>query len=50
MSFFRYLNKESNSIEKIAIDSEDEFGIMAKQINENIEKAKKQTDEDQINQ
>ncbi|WP_105912274.1 methyl-accepting chemotaxis protein, partial [Aliarcobacter cryaerophilus] len=46
LSFFRYLNKESNSIEKIAIDSEDEFGIMAKQINENIEKAKKATDED----
>ncbi|PRM97140.1 methyl-accepting chemotaxis protein [Aliarcobacter cryaerophilus] len=46
LSFFKYLNKESNDIEKIAIDSEDEFGIMAKQINENIEKAKKATDED----
>ena len=45
-TFFRYLNRETNTIEKIYINSEDEFGIMAKQINENIEIIEKSVEED----
>ncbi|WP_418180351.1 methyl-accepting chemotaxis protein [Aliarcobacter lanthieri] len=45
-SFFQYLNRESNSVERISINSEDEFGVIAKQINENIGKIEKSIDED----
>ena len=34
--FFKFLNKENNSPSKIAITTNDEFGAMAKDINENI--------------
>ena len=44
--FFDYLNRKSNSAEKISINSVDEFGEMAKVINENIEKTKKGIEED----
>jgi len=37
-SFFRYLNKETMQVELIALNSKDEFGEMAKGINENIKK------------
>ncbi|MDN5126739.1 methyl-accepting chemotaxis protein [Aliarcobacter butzleri] len=46
LSFFEYLNREIVHAEKINIDSEDEFGVIAKQINENIEKIEKSIDED----
>ena len=35
-SFFEYLNKKSDSVEKISIESHDEIGNMAKEINLNI--------------
>jgi methyl-accepting chemotaxis protein len=36
--FFKYINKEEEKAHLIHIDSEDEFGIMAKIVNQNIEK------------
>ena len=44
--FFDYLNRKSDSVDKISVDSIDEFGIMANVINENIEKTKKGIEED----
>lgn len=41
-SFFSFLNKESNDITNIQINSSDEFGQMAKLINENMEQVKQQ--------
>ncbi|RBQ31110.1 hypothetical protein CRU92_08020, partial [Arcobacter sp. FW59] len=38
LGFFAFLNKESKSTTEIKIDSQDEFGTMAKVINENIKK------------
>ncbi|MDX9742365.1 MAG: methyl-accepting chemotaxis protein [Arcobacteraceae bacterium] len=38
-SFFSFLHNETNSSELIKLDSKDDFGVMAKVINENIEKA-----------
>ncbi|MFA7571561.1 MAG: methyl-accepting chemotaxis protein [Sulfurimonadaceae bacterium] len=35
-SFFAYLNKESKLVETISLDSDDEFGKMAKIVNQNI--------------
>ncbi|HJE03621.1 Methyl-accepting chemotaxis protein IV [Aliarcobacter thereius] len=46
ISFFKYLNKEISSTEKIKIDSIDEFGVIAKQINQNIEITEKSIEED----
>ena len=37
LSFFRYINKEESKANLIEINSEDEFGIMAKMVNKNIE-------------
>jgi methyl-accepting chemotaxis protein len=37
-SFFKYLNKEISKSEPIKLDSQDEFGKMAKIVNENIQK------------
>ncbi|OCL86433.1 Methyl-accepting chemotaxis protein II [Aliarcobacter thereius] len=48
ISFFKFLNKESNNIYKIDIYSKDEFGQMSKIINENIEKSEKLLLEDSI--
>ncbi len=39
-SFFNYLNKESSEVESININTSDEFGEMAKAVNENIIKTK----------
>ncbi|QKF74088.1 MCP-domain signal transduction protein [Aliarcobacter faecis] len=39
LSFFSYLNKESSKVGLIEINSEDEFGQMAKVVNENIRKS-----------
>ncbi|RXJ70120.1 chemotaxis protein [Halarcobacter ebronensis] len=46
LSFFTYLNREKNDVEKIKIDSKDEFGQMSKAVNENIEKTKQGIEED----
>ncbi len=48
LGFFKYLNKESNNAELIAIDSKDEIGVMAKIVNENIENTRKIIDQDMI--
>ncbi|MCG3652074.1 methyl-accepting chemotaxis protein, partial [Aliarcobacter butzleri] len=40
-SFFGYLNRESTKVELINLDSKDEFGQMAKVVNENIVKTQK---------
>ena len=48
MSFFKYLNRQSDEIEKISVKSNDEFGQMAKVINENIEKTQKSINEDRV--
>ncbi|MFY9099714.1 methyl-accepting chemotaxis protein [Aliarcobacter cryaerophilus] len=45
LSFFAFSNKESSNVELITLDGNDEFGIMAKVINENIQKT-----QDLINQ
>ena len=46
LSFFRYLNKESDDVELLDDSAEDEIGLMAKVINENIQKTKQSLDED----
>ncbi|MDN5107498.1 methyl-accepting chemotaxis protein [Aliarcobacter butzleri] len=45
-SFFAYLNRESTKAELINLDSKDEFGQMAKVVNENIVKTQKGIEED----
>ncbi|MCT7615901.1 nitrate- and nitrite sensing domain-containing protein, partial [Aliarcobacter butzleri] len=45
-SFFAYLNRESTKAELINLDSNDEFGQMAKVVNENIVKTQKGIEED----
>jgi len=39
--FFAYLNRESQNVELIQISSNDEFGMMAKVVNKNIQKTQK---------
>ncbi|WP_151949676.1 HAMP domain-containing methyl-accepting chemotaxis protein [Aliarcobacter butzleri] len=45
-SFFAYLNRESSKAELINLDTKDEFGQMAKVVNENIVKTQKGIEED----
>ncbi|MDD2896647.1 MAG: methyl-accepting chemotaxis protein [Aliarcobacter sp.] len=45
-SFFSFLNKEITSVEKIDLDSTDEFGEMAKFINSNIDITEKTINQD----
>lgn len=45
-NFFSYLNKETSNASLVAIDSKDEIGIMAKVVNENIEKIRVLIDDD----
>ena len=45
-SFFSYLNKESQNVELINLDTKDELGQMAKTLDANIIKAKKDIEED----
>ena len=45
-SFFSYLNRESSNVQLIKIDSNDEFGNMAKVVNQNIQKTQKGVEED----
>ncbi len=44
--FFKYINRESKEVVELESDSFDEIGLMAKVVNENIQKAKKSIDED----
>ncbi|MDX9744087.1 MAG: cache domain-containing protein [Arcobacteraceae bacterium] len=41
VGFFEYLNRTTNSVEKLQVTSLDEFGIMATLINDNINKIEK---------
>ena len=45
-SFFSYLNRESSSVKLIDLDSKDEFGMMAKVVNDNIAKTEKSIEDD----
>ncbi|MEM5570763.1 methyl-accepting chemotaxis protein [Aliarcobacter butzleri] len=47
LSFFKYLNKEVKNVEKIEVKNNDEIGIMAKFVNENIEKTNKLLKQDE---
>ncbi len=47
-SFFRYLNKESKSVELIALNSKDEIGHMSKILDQNIEIARKEIDDNNL--
>ena len=46
LSFFGYLNKESTSVEMLDDINKDEFGTMAKVVNQNISKTKSAIDSD----
>ena len=46
LSFFKYVNKESTNIELLDATNQDEFGNMAKIVNENILKTKATIDSD----
>lgn len=46
LDFFKYLNKEKDSVDKIMIDNEDEIGLMARVVNQNIEKTKELIEQD----
>ena len=46
LNFFKYVNKETNDVKTIDINTNDEIGIMAKVINKNIEFTKKTINED----
>ncbi|MDD2895738.1 MAG: methyl-accepting chemotaxis protein [Aliarcobacter sp.] len=45
-SFFSYINRETNDIKHLDDNAKDEFGEMAKSVNENIVKTKKGIEED----
>ncbi len=47
VSFFEFVNKEKKDVQLIEVSSKDEFGSMAKLLNENIERTKKNIIEDQ---
>ena len=44
--FFQYLNREATQVDRLDDSSADEFGQMAKVVNENISKTQKSIDED----
>jgi len=46
ISFFKYLNKESTTVEHLDDKSSDELGEMSKLVNENITKTKRSIDQD----
>ncbi len=46
LSFFKYLNKENDTVENIDLDTNDEIGQMTKIVNQNIEKTKRILEED----
>jgi len=46
MEFFKYLNKQSDSVEPLIASTNDEIGLMSKAVNENILKIQASMDED----
>ncbi|AXX92526.1 Cache sensor-containing MCP-domain signal transduction protein [Malaciobacter molluscorum LMG 25693] len=46
LDFFKYLNKEKDSVEKISLNTNDEIGHMANLINTNIEQTNKLIEDD----
>ncbi|WP_141054689.1 methyl-accepting chemotaxis protein [Aliarcobacter cryaerophilus] len=48
LSFFAFSNKESSNVELINLDGNDEFGIMAKVINQNIAKTQDLINQDNV--
>ncbi len=46
LGFFRYLNKETASVNLIDIDTNDEIGVMTKVVNSNIEKTRSLIEQD----
>jgi len=46
IGFFKYINREEADVQSLASDSFDEIGLMAKVVNENINKAKISIEED----
>ncbi len=46
LGFFKYLNKESTTVQELTVHSNDEIGIMANVINENVQKTKNIIDSD----
>ena len=44
--FFNYVNREADDVKELETDSIDEIGLMAKVVNENIQKAKRGIEED----
>ncbi|RXK12119.1 chemotaxis protein [Halarcobacter mediterraneus] len=48
MTFFRYLNNEIDHVEPLSDKSNDEFGQMAKLVNENIQMTKANIDQDRL--
>ncbi len=47
LGFFAFIKKERSEVQKINIDSKDEFGVMATVVNENIQSASIQIQEEQ---
>ncbi|MWV67665.1 chemotaxis protein [Helicobacter saguini] len=47
-SFFKFLNYETKSVELIPLDSKDEFGQLAKRVNDSINKTHKSLEKDSI--
>jgi len=47
LSFFAYLNRETSQVNTLNTSTNDEFGDMAKTVNENIQKTKSLLDQDQ---
>lgn len=47
-AFFSYLSRESHDAKLILLNTNDEFGVMVKQINQNIERIEKGLQEDDI--
>ena len=48
LSFFKYVNKESDTVQNIDTGTNDEIGNMAKVVNENIQKVKESIEEDKL--
>ncbi|WP_108061786.1 methyl-accepting chemotaxis protein [Poseidonibacter lekithochrous] len=48
LEFFQYLNQEKKEVNLIDLHSKDELGVMAKIINENIEKTKEGIEKDRV--
>ena len=48
LSFFAFSNKESSNVQLINLDGKDEFGIMAKVINQNIQKTQDLINQDNV--